>query len=566
MSIISSTSWVPRGFPSEFPIQYEIDDAEMERIAGLARLQLDEAKADAEGSGEDEEEVEGESAKPSAVAALKSDKKDDDGDIDLANDDDLKEYDLEHYDDEEEEEGETMGMFSNIKNLQYHENEEQDPYISLPNQEDEDEERQEWQVFPTDNLILATRTEDELSTLEVYVYDDEAEAGDEEENEDKGARSNLYVHHDIMLPSFPLCVERVDYRVGKGKIEGNPEAPGNFAAVSTFEPEIEVWNLDVVDSAYPDMILGQKPETAAVLDESEQKLKKKQKKKAIAKKINNNYHIDAVLTLAHNRIHRNLLASGSADTTVKLWDLNTGSCARSFNFHTDKVSAVAWNPVEGTVLLSGGYDRNVFVSDLRVAEDSKEGRRQWTVEGDVEGLKWAPNGQEFYVSTENGIIHKFDARVPGKSIWKLQAHDNEVSCFDISSIVDGYMVTGSSDKTIKLWNLNSKSGPSMILSRDLDVGKVFSVGFAPDTEIFGHVVVAGSGGKVKVWDTMTNRTVRDVIGKSNDLKALFSNRKVKDSDKVVDVNEADSASSDEESVKGEGDDDMEDDDDSDDEA
>lgn len=539
MSIISSTSWVPRGFASEFPTQYEFDDAEMERIAGLARLQLNEAKEDLEDDEEHDEEENG-NGHSTTVSALKSSKEDEDGDLQLADDEDLKEYDLEHYDDEDEDEGENMGMFSNLKTLTYHENDEKDPYITLPTAEEEEEERQEWQIYPTDNLILATRTEEELSTLEVYVYDDQAEAGDDndDEDEDNGARSNLYVHHDIMLPSFPLCVERVDYRVGKGKIEGQPDAAGNFAAVSTFEPEIEIWNLDVTESAYPDMILGQKPQDeSSVVTDSEKKLKKKKKKKVVQKKKNDQYHVDAVLSLSHNRIHRNLLASGSADTTVKLWDLNTGTCARSFGYHDDKVSAVAWNPVEGTVLLSGGYDRNVFVCDLRVAEDSPEGRRKWTVEGDVEGIKWDKNGQEFYVSTENGIIHKFDARIPGKSIWKLQAHDSEVSCFDLSSIVDGFMVTGSSDKTIKLWNLKSSTGPSMILSRDLDVGKVFSVGFAPDTEIFGHVVVAGSNGKVKVWDTMTNRTVREAINRSNDLKALFSNRKQKDSDKVVDVNE-----------------------------
>lgn len=531
MSIISSTAWVPRGIASEFPTQYEFDDDEMERIAGLTRLQLNDAQEDLE-----EEENDESNENKTAVSTLKTDKKDEDGDLQLADDDDLKEYDLEHYDDEDAEEGDTMGMFSNIKTLTYHENDEKDPYITLPTAEDEAEERQEWQVYPNDNLILATRTEDELSTLEVYVYDDQADGGAEED--DNGARSNLYVHHDIMLPSFPLCVERVDYRVGKGKIEGQPEALGNFAAVSTFEPEIEIWNLDVVDSAYPDMILGQKPEDSnALLTDSDRKLKKKQKKKAVKKKINSQYHIDAVLSLSHNKIHRNLLVSGSADTTVKLWDLNNGVCAKSFDFHDDKVSAVKWNPVEGTILLSGGYDHNVIVSDLRV--DSQEGRRVWQVEGDVEGIQWGKNGQDFYVSTEYGIIHKFDARMPGQSQWKLQAHDSEVTCFDISSVVEGYMVTGSSDKSIKLWNLNNEKGPSMILSRDLDVGKVFSVGFAPDNEVFGHIVVAGSSGTVKVWDTMTNRTVREAVNKNNDLKALFGTKKARDDDKVVGVTAGD---------------------------
>jgi len=48
-------------------------------------------------------------------------------------DDDLKEYNLEHYDDEtnEDENGETMGMFGNVKSLAYYESNAEDPYITL---------------------------------------------------------------------------------------------------------------------------------------------------------------------------------------------------------------------------------------------------------------------------------------------------------------------------------------------------------------------------------------------------------------------------------------------------
>ena len=136
-------------------MQYDFDDAEMDRIAGLARLQLDDAKEDLE------DEKENQPAGDSVVSSLR--KSGGDEDEDLANDADLKEYDLEHYDDDEEETGENMGMFSNLKTLTYHDDGEKDPYISLPTAEEEEEERQEWQVYPTDNLILATRTEEELS-------------------------------------------------------------------------------------------------------------------------------------------------------------------------------------------------------------------------------------------------------------------------------------------------------------------------------------------------------------------------------------------------------------------
>lgn len=44
----------------------------------------------------------------------------------------MKEYDLDHYDDDDEkEDGEGMGMFGNVKSLAYHESNEEDPYITL---------------------------------------------------------------------------------------------------------------------------------------------------------------------------------------------------------------------------------------------------------------------------------------------------------------------------------------------------------------------------------------------------------------------------------------------------
>lgn len=267
-----------------------------------------------------------------------------------------------------------MAMFGNAKNLVFHENDEDDPYITMPAQEEDDEEREELQILATDNLVLAGRIEDEVAHLEVYVYEDEAD--------------NLYVHHDIMLPAIPLAVEWLDLPVGKAS--AGPDARGNFVAIGTMDPDIEIWNLDVVDGMYPDAILGAGADDAA----AEKPTKKKKKTKA--KKSNDQYHVDAVLSLAANRHHRNLLASSSADKTVKLWDLNTLTCAKSYDYHTDKVCSVAWHPVESTVLLSGSYDRTVVAADMR-APDAKAPR--WGVESDVEAVRWDPHDPNyFYVS------------------------------------------------------------------------------------------------------------------------------------------------------------------------
>src|SRR5438034_7774966 len=89
-------------------------------------------------------------------------------------DDDLKEYDLDHYDsDIVDEDGEKATMFGNVKSLAYHTPNEQDPYLVMPEDGEDDDEREELQILATDNLLLAAKVEDEVAHLEVYVYEDE---------------------------------------------------------------------------------------------------------------------------------------------------------------------------------------------------------------------------------------------------------------------------------------------------------------------------------------------------------------------------------------------------------
>jgi periodic tryptophan protein 1 len=100
------------------------------------------------------------------------------------------------------------------------------------------------------------------------------------------------------------------------------------------------------------------------------------------------------------------------------------------------------------------------------------------------------------------------ASAKAKPTWKLQAHDEAVSAFDVNAVIPGFLVTGSTDKAVKLWSVADGAGPSMIVSRNLDVGKVFTATFAPDGEVGFRLAVAGSRGAVQIWDTSTNAGVR----------------------------------------------------------
>ncbi|CCH41330.1 Periodic tryptophan protein 1 [Wickerhamomyces ciferrii] len=501
--MLSSSTWVPRGFAKEFPDKYELDDEEMERINQLAQLEINDAKEEIEelqnnGNASSDSPEEEEDDKP------KTAKLGDQFEID----DDLKEYDLEHYDDDDEEtQGSRVTMLPGLSNdAEFHEDEDGDEaYITLPNEEETVQDKQESQIYPTDNLILSTRTEDDVSFLDIHIYDDGADDLLDPEVPEGHERPNaLYVHHDLMLPAFPLAVEWINFKPNQP--EGESDI-GNFAAVGTFDPQIEIWNLDCMDKAFPDIILGE-PSGAP-------SLKKKSKKTKKNKHITT-HHIDAVLSLSHNRSYRNILASTSADTTVKLWDLNTATAARSFNqIHSGKnVSSSQWHSTEQAILLTGGYDSRVALTDVRIQDDSKTSK-YWSINGDVENVKWV-NESQFLAGNDQGGVYCFDIRTLDKPIWTLQAHDAGISSLDVNQYVPEMLATSAmGEKTVKLWKIPTytegevlKNGPSMVMSRDFGVGNVLTTSFAPDIEVAGNIVIGGVNKGLKMFDFFSNKAVR----------------------------------------------------------
>lgn len=59
--------------------------------------------------------------------------------------------------------------------------------------EDSEEEKEDYTIRKSDAIIVTATAENEHSNLEVYIYDHKT--------------SDLYVHHEIILGSYPLCLE-----------------------------------------------------------------------------------------------------------------------------------------------------------------------------------------------------------------------------------------------------------------------------------------------------------------------------------------------------------------------
>ena len=160
--------------------------------------------------------------------------------------------------------------------------------------EDSEEEKEDYTIRKSDALIVAATAEDEHSNLEVYIYDHKT--------------SDLYVHHEIIISSYPLCLEWLHHFRGQRT---------NMVIVGTFLPEIEIWDLNKEDCE-PLYTLGG-------ISEDQGKKKKKKALKLAKPDVPDNSetsHTDAVMSLSLNPFQSEYLASGSADTTVKIWDLD----------------------------------------------------------------------------------------------------------------------------------------------------------------------------------------------------------------------------------------------------
>lgn len=85
-----------------------------------------------------------------------------------------------------------------------------------------------------------------------------------------------------------------------------------------------------------------------------------------------NAHNTAINALSFNPFNEYILATGSSDTSVHIWDMR---CLRKpvygLHGHSGDVSALEWSPHDESVLATAGYDRRVNVWDLSLVEQEQ---------------------------------------------------------------------------------------------------------------------------------------------------------------------------------------------------
>lgn len=160
-------------------------------------------------------------------------------------------------------------------------------------------------------------------------------------------------------------------------------------------------------------------------------------------------HAEAVISVAFSPSGR-YLASGSGDTTVRFWDLNTETPQFTCKGHKHWVLFIAWSP-DSKKLASGCKNGEILlwnpVNGEQLGKVFKS-HRQWITWLSWEPLHKNPNSRYLASSSKDSTIKIWDTTT-GRLSKTLSGHTQSVTCVKWGG--EGLIYSASQDRTIKVW-------------------------------------------------------------------------------------------------------------------
>jgi len=256
-------------------------------------------------------------------------------------------------------------------------------------------------------------------------------------------------------------------------------------------------------------------------------------------------HTDSVLAACFSPDGRRLV-SGSADRTVRVWDVETGKVLATFP-HDEIVGCVALNR-EG-LLATAAHDAAVRLWDLSSGVPKGAIRN---LDARLNSMCFSPDGKRLFTATHDGTVQSWDASSQrsirtfahqlelvssvsvspdgkllaaggkvshsillwdtetGLPLEALTGHESPVRCVQFSAS-GRLLASASDDQSVRLWDLSPRR---CIAAFRGSHARIFGVCFSPDDSMMAS---GDESGEVRLWDIASRRCLAVYEGKSGSL-------------------------------------------------
>lgn len=202
------------------------------------------------------------------------------------------------------------------------------------------------------------------------------------------------------------------------------------------------------------------------------------------------------------------IVTGGEDAKVKLWKVSNGFCFVTFHEHTSAITAVDFSPNK-KFLVSASLDGTVRAYDIIRYRNfrtltSPRPVQFASVAVDYSGEFVVAGGQDVFE------IYLWSMKL-GRLLEVLSGHEGPVVALAFSPVAtSSLLVSGSWDKTIKVWNCLESSGDHETIDVSSDVT---AVAFRPNGE---EIAVASLSGNIQIFNVRGANQVASIEGR-NDL-------------------------------------------------
>ena len=200
-----------------------------------------------------------------------------------------------------------------------------------------------------------------------------------------------------------------------------------------------------------------------------------------------------------------LIASSSADATIRIWSASTGKHVNTLEGHLAGVNTIAWSPDSKTIA-SGSDDKSIRLWNVTTGKPHPYpliGHHNY-----VYSLAFSPKGNILVSGSYDEAVFLWDVRTR-RILRSLPAHSDPVGGVDF--IRDGTLITScAGDGLIRIWDTGT--GQCLRTLVHEDNAAVSSVRFSPN----GLYVLAWTlDGCVRLWDYINGRCVKTYQGHTN---------------------------------------------------